>query len=74
MSDRVGRKSVHSTLRQYLSYLPDVGAGKGMRDALLEPDNPLDPKATRLPRRWFVLFALLAGTLLGCFAYFNNLI
>jgi len=74
MSDRAGRKSVHSALSQYLSNRPDVGVGKAVRDALLEPDNPLESKATRLPRRWFVLFALQAGTLLGCFAYFNNLI
>ena len=65
---------MHSVLIQYLSNRPDVGVGKAVRDAVLEPANPFDPKAARLPRRWFVLFALLAGTLLSCFAYFNNLI
>ena len=74
MSDRAGSKLVHSVLIQYLSNRPDVGVGKAVRDAVLEPANPFDPKAARLPRRWFVLFALLAGTLLSCFAYFNNLI
>lgn len=74
MSDRAGSKSVHSILIQYLSNRPDVGVGKAVRDAVLEPANPFDPKAARLPRRWFVLFAPLAGTLLSCFAYFNNLI
>jgi len=74
MSDRADSKSVHSVLIQYLSNRPDVGVGKAVRDAVLEPANPFDPKAARLPRRWFVLFALLAGTLLSCFAYFNNLI
>ena len=65
---------MHSVLIQYLSNRPDVGVGKAVRDAVLEPANPFDPKAARLPRHWFVLFALLAGTLLSCFAYFNNLI
>jgi len=74
MSDRADSKSVHSVLIQYLSNRPDVGVGKAVRDAVLEPANPFDPKAARLPRRWFVLFALLVGTLLGCFVYFNNLI
>jgi len=74
MSDRAGSKSVHSALSQYLINRSDVGVGKAVRDAVLEPANPFDHQAARLPRRWFVLFALLAGTLLGCFAYFNNLI
>ena len=74
MSDRAGSKSVHGVLIQYLSNRPDVGVGKAVRDAVLEPANPFDPKAARLPRRWFVLFALLVGTVLSCFAYFNNLI
>ena len=73
-SDRAGSKSVHRALSQYLSNRSDVGVGKAVRDGMLEPANPFEPKATRLPRRWFVLCALLAGTLLGCFAYFNNLI
>ena len=74
MSDRAGSKSVYSALGQYLSNRSDVGVGKAVREAVLEPANPFDGKAARPPRRWFVLFALLAGTLLGCFAYFNNLI
>ena len=74
MSDRAGCKSVYGALSQYLNNRSDVGVGKAVRDAVLEPANPFDPKAARLHRRWFVLFALLAGTLLGCFAYFNNLI
>ena len=74
MSDRAGSKPVHSVLIQYLSNRPDVGVRNAVRDAVLEPANPFEPKATRLPRRWFVLFALLDGALLGCFAYFNNLI
>jgi hypothetical protein len=74
MSDRACSKSVHNALGQYLSDRSDLGVGKAVCDALFEPVNPFAPKAARLPRRWFVLFALLAGTLLGCFVYFNNLI
>ena len=74
MSDRAGSKSVHSALAQYLSTRSDLGVSKAVCDSVLEPVNPFAPKDTRLPRRWFVLFALLLGTLLGCFVYFNNLI
>lgn len=74
MTERFGRKQVHGGLGQYIRNRTDIGVGKGLRDAVLEPANPFEPKATRPPRRWFVLFALLAGTLMGCFAYFNTLI
>ena len=74
MSNRAGSKSVFSALGQYLSNRSDLGVSKAVCDAVLEPVNPFAPKAARLPRRWFVLFALLVGTLLGCFVYFNNLI
>jgi hypothetical protein len=74
MSDRAGSKSVHSALSQYLSNRPDVGVGKAVRDAVLEPTNPFEPKAARLPRRWFVLFSLLAAMVFGFFLYFNNLL
>ena len=74
MTERFGRKQVHGGLGQYIRNRTDIGVGKALRDAVLEPANPFEPKATRPPRRWFVLFALLAGTLMGCFAYFNTLI
>jgi len=74
MSDRAGSKSVHSALSQYLINRSDVGVGKAVRDAVLEPANPFDPKAARLPRRWCVLFSLLAATAFGFFFYFNNLL
>jgi hypothetical protein len=48
--------------------------GKGLRDAVLEPANPFEPKATRPPRRWFVLCFLLAAMAFGFFFYFNNLL
>ena len=74
MNERDRYRQVYDALGQYFRNRPDVGVGKALRDAVLETANPFEPKATRPPRRWFVLFALLAGTLLGCFAYFNNLI
>jgi hypothetical protein len=42
-------------------------------DGLLERASPFDPKAARSPKRWFVLFALLAALAIGCFLYFNGL-
>ena len=74
MSDPAGSKSVHSALSQYLSNRSDVGVGKAVRDAVLEPANPFEPKAARPPRRWFVLFSLVAVMLFGFFFYFNNLL
>jgi hypothetical protein len=74
MSDRAGSKSVHSALSQYLSNRSDVGIGEAVGDAVLEPANPFDPKAKRTPRRWFVLFCLLAAMVFGFFLYFNNLL
>ena len=74
MSDRAGSKSVYSALGQYLSNRSDVGVGKAVRDAVLEPANPFDHQAARPPRRWFVLFSLLAAMVVGFFLYFNNLL
>jgi hypothetical protein len=51
-----------------------LGIGNAIRDSVLEPLNPFDSKAARAARRWFVLFMLLGGSLLGCFVYFNHLI
>jgi len=74
MSDQATSKSIYNILRRYLRNRPDLGLGKSVRAAVLEPLNPFDSKAPRAPRRWLVLFALLAGTLGACFAYFNHLI
>ena len=74
MSDRSTTKSVYGLLRQYLGERSDLGIGKAVRDSVLEPLNPFDSKVARAPRRWFVLFVLLGGSLLGCFVCFNHLI
>jgi len=74
MSDRSTTKSVCGVLRQSLRDRSDLGIGKAVRDFVLEPLNPFDSKAARAPRRWFVLFVLLGGALVGCFVYFNHLI
>lgn len=74
MSDSTTTKSVFVVLRQYLRDRSDLGIGNAARDSVLEPLNPFDTKAARAPRRWFVLFVLLGGSLFGCFAYFNNLV
>jgi hypothetical protein len=74
MSDSTTTKSIYGILRQYLRDRSDLGIGNAVRDSVLEPLNPFDTKATRAPRRWFVLFGLAGGLLLGCFVYFNNLI
>ena len=74
MCDRAGSKSVYSALHQYLSNRSDVGVGKAVREAVLEPANPFERKAARPPRRSFVLVTLLALMLFGFIMYFNNLL
>ena len=74
MSDRLSTKSVCGTLRQYLRSRPDLGLGEAMRDAVFEPVNPFDSKATRAPRRWFVLFSVITVMAFSFFLYFNNLL
>jgi hypothetical protein len=66
-------KSVHAALCRYLRNRPDIGARKAVLDGVLEGQNPFEPKAARPPRRWFVLFALLAALLVGCLVYFGDL-
>ena len=74
MSDPFTVKPVYNVLSQYIGNRADIGAGKTMRDGVLEPSNPFEPKAARPPRRWFVLFSLVAALFFGCFNYFNNLL
>ena len=73
MSDSTTTKSVFGILGQYLRDRSDLGISNAVRDSVLEPLNLFDTKAARAPRRWFVLFGLLGGSLLGCFVYFNHL-
>jgi hypothetical protein len=66
-------KAVHAALCQHIRNRPDIGALKAVLDLMLEPQNPFEAKAARVPRRWFVLFALLATMLVVCFLYFGTL-
>ena len=74
MTDPFTVKPVYNVLSQYIGNRADVGAGKAMRDGVLEPFNPFERKAARPPRRWFVLFSLVSALFFGCFNYFNNLL
>jgi hypothetical protein len=74
MTDPFTVKPVYSMLSQYIGNRADIGAGKAMRDGVLEPSNPFERKAARPPRRWFVLFSLVSALVFGCFSHFNNLL
>ena len=74
MTDPLAVKPVYKTLSQYIGNRADIGAGKAMRDGVLEPSNPFERKDARPPRRWFVLFSLVSALFFGCFNYFNNLL
>jgi len=66
-------KSVHAALCQQIRNRSEIGAVKAVLDLVLEARNPFEPKTPRTPRRWFVLFVLLASLSGGCLVYFGNL-
>jgi hypothetical protein len=79
MASRAAREPVrgqraYDALRMYLRNRPDIGLRRATCDGLLESANPFDGNATRLPKRWFVLFCMLAAMGLGFFVYFNKLL
>jgi hypothetical protein len=67
-------KPVYRALSQYIRNREDIGAGRAVRDGVLEPSNPFERKAARPPRRWFVLLSLVFALAFGFFLYFNNLL
>ena len=74
MTDPFTVKPVYSSLSQYIRNRADIGASKAMLDGVLEPANPFYSNAARPPKRWFVLFSLLAALVTGFFFYFNKLL
>ena len=71
MADPFTVERVYEVLRQYARKRPDIGTGKALLDAVLEPGSPFDSKAVRTPKRWFVLWSLLAFVAFASFVYFN---
>jgi hypothetical protein len=74
MADPFTVKPVYNALSQYIRNRADIGAGRAVRDGVLEPSNPFERKPARPPRRWFVLLSLVFALVFGCFSYFNNLL
>ena len=72
MSSQITVRGIHAVLRQNLRSRTDLGLRKAVADGVLEPANPFERQAARPPRRWFVLFCLLAVLTVGCFVYFNS--
>lgn len=73
MKQPLSTKTVHDSLSRHLRNRPDIGARETILAGVLEARNPFEPTASRAPRRWFVLLALLATLLLACFLYFDYL-
>jgi len=65
-------RQIHAVLHQNLGSRTDLGLRKAVADGVLDSGNPFEPLAVRPPRRWFVLFCLLAVLTDGCFVYFNS--
>ena len=72
IGESVRGKRAYEALRMYVRNRPDIGLGRAICDGILESANPFDGNATRSPRRWFVLFCVLAAMGLGFLVYFNN--
>jgi len=72
MSGPLTVREIHAVLCQNLCSRPDLGLRNAVADGVLDPANPFQPQAARQPRRWFVLFCLLAVLTVGCFVYFNS--
>ena len=66
-------EQVYDLLRQYERKRPDIGVGKALLDVVLEPASRFESKNARSPKRWFVLWSLMAIVMFACFAYFNRL-
>jgi hypothetical protein len=73
MADALTVEQVYDVLRQYARKRPDIGVGKALLDGVLEPASPFESKGARSPKRWFVLWPLVAILIFACFAYFNRL-
>ena len=73
MADALMVEQVYDVLRQYARKRPDIGVGKALLDGVLEPASPFESKGTRSPKRWFVLWPLMAILMFACTAYFNRL-
>ena len=71
MPQQITAREIHAVLLQNLRRRPDLGLRRAVADGVLEPANPFEPQAGRPPRRWFVLFCLLAFLAVGCFLFFN---
>jgi hypothetical protein len=71
MAKTVTRPEVHSWLKDYLKDRPELGLGKAILAAPLEPPNPFESQRRRLPRKAFVLAAFWLLALAGVFIYFN---
>ena len=61
----------HAWLKDYFKQRRDIGLGKVIVDIVLNPRNPFELEAWRLPRRGFLIAAGLFAFAVGWFVYFN---
>jgi hypothetical protein len=73
MAEPLTVKPVYEMLREYLRQRTDLGVGKAILDEWLEPASPFGSIGVRSPKRWFVLWSLLAAFGLASLVYFNRL-
>jgi hypothetical protein len=71
MIKEITAREIHSLLRSNVRSRPDLGLRNAVADRVLEPANPFEPRASRSPKRWFILFCLLAFLAATCFLYFD---
>ena len=71
MTKRITPEETHVWLNDYFQKRRDIGLGKAIVDVVLNPRNPFEPEARRLPRPGIVFSACLFTFTVGWFLYFN---
>jgi hypothetical protein len=71
MAKRIAPEEMHVWLKGYFRQRPDIGLGKAIVNLALNPRNPFEPEAWRMPRRGFLFVAVPFALAAGWFLYFN---
>jgi hypothetical protein len=71
MPTQVSSNVALAWIKESLRRRPDIGLKNAIVNTLFEPPSPFDPRARRKPKTGFVIGAILSGTAVACFWYFN---
>lgn len=71
MTVRTTPEKTYEWLKDYFQRRRDIGVGKAIANLVLNPRNPFEPEARRLPRPGFLFSACLFIFAVVWFLYFN---